>query len=305
MNLTKLITILALAASPLVAANGSNYTYLALGDSVPFGMNVTLLPPYSTQIPTPSEFIGYPEIVAGLEHLLTPGKEVNASCPGETSGSFLSLKNLPDNGCNSSHLQPPAPPLPPFKTTIGLHTSYTGAQMDFALSQLAANKHIDLVTLMIGANDVLLALPQLEQCAATMGCNPQTVLGPVLQNYSANLAQILTRIRAQYQGTLIAMTYYSPQVALTSVTQALNTTMLLVVNQLNAQPGFPAISIADGYTAFEIASAPFGGDACQAGLLIRLPPGPYTTTPCDIHPSPLGRDILAATVVLAQATAGR
>ena len=93
---------------------------------------------------------------------LEPKKEVNASCPGETSGSFLDVNVLGgDYGCNSPHFQPPAPTIPPFKTSIGLHTNYTGAQMDFAVKQLAANKHINLVTLSIGANDGLMVLPHL------------------------------------------------------------------------------------------------------------------------------------------------
>jgi hypothetical protein len=36
------------------------------------------------------------------------------------------------------------------------------------------------------------------------------------------LATILTGIRAEYQGTLILMTYYSPEPALDAVTVALN-----------------------------------------------------------------------------------
>ena len=51
---------------------------------------------------------------------------------------------------------------------------------------------------------------------------------------------------------------------------------------------------ADGFTAFQIASTAFGGDACQAGLVIRLSP-----TTCDIHPTALGRDILAGIVFAA------
>ncbi len=31
------------------------------------------------------------------------------------------------------------------------------------------------------------------------------------------------------------------------------------------------VKFADAYTAFQLASAPFGGDPCAAGLLIRLP----------------------------------
>ena len=301
MNTTRIISTLVLSAAAVFAANQPGSTYLALGDSVPFGMNISLLPPYSTQIPKPSDFVGYPDTVAALVHF---GKEVNAACPGETSGSFLNV-NVPDNGCNFPHPEPPPlQPIPPAKPQF-LHTPYTVAQMDFALSQLTPNNHVSLVTLSIGANDILMALPQLEQCLATPSCDPGSILNPVLGNYASNLAQILTRIRSQYRGTLILMTYYSPAPALDGVTQALNGTMLNVASQLNGQPGFPTITIADGYTAFRVVSAPFGGDACQAGLLIKLPPGPFTTTPCDIHPSPLGRDILAATVVLTQGGNGR
>src|SRR5215471_3061323 len=103
------IASLALTVLSAPAFADTDYTYLALGDSVPFGMNVTLLPPYSQQTPTPADFVGYPEAVAAAVHVL----EVNASCPGETSGSFL-IASVPDNGCNSPHIVPsPSPGLPP------------------------------------------------------------------------------------------------------------------------------------------------------------------------------------------------
>ena len=182
-TLRKIVPILAVAVAlgaPAFAANDS-YTYLALGDSIPFGLNPLILPPYVpiSQLPRPDQFVGYPEIVARVEHVA----ELNTSCPGETSGSFLDASSL-DNGCNSPHfLPPPAPPIPPFKTTIGLHAAYTGAQMKFAEDQLKSNKRINLVTLSIGANDVLLILPQLQQCGADQGC-ANSVLGPVLQAYA-------------------------------------------------------------------------------------------------------------------------
>jgi lysophospholipase L1-like esterase len=276
---------LALLVAPAFAGNNHNFTYLALGDSVPFGMNVTLLPPFSNALPTPSEFIGYPEPVAELDRLIGLNKLVNAACPGETSGSFLDIKT-PDNGCNSSHVDPS---FPPFKTTVGLHVNYKDAQIAFAEAQLQSDKNIKLVTLSIGANDILLVLPDLEKCGADAGCQ-QNVLGPVLSNYAVNLGQILTRIRAKYSGMLMLMTYYSPAPALDGVTQALNSVMTQVGG------GFH-ITVADGYDAFRIASAPFNNDPCQAGLLIKLPTG--APTPCDVHPSALGRVLLAATVEFA------
>jgi lysophospholipase L1-like esterase len=302
----KAIAIASLVLTALGAPGfaSTDYTYLALGDSVPFGMNVTLLPPYSQRTPTPAEFIGYPEIVASAVRV----SEVNASCPGETSGSFLNT-SAPDYGCNSPHVVPlPTPGLtpvtiPPFKTTIGLHTDYKGAQMDFAVSQLKANKRIDLVTLSIGANDVLLVLPLLEQCGTDAVC-VNNILLPVLRTYAMNLAQILTGIRAQYQGTLILMSYYSPSPALDSLTETLNGVMTQVAGQLSTTPGFAPITIADGFTAFQRASESSNHDACQAGLLIQLPPSPYNLSPCDIHPSPLGRDLLATLVELGAPSTG-
>lgn len=279
-----------LVCTPGFAGNDKNFTYLALGDSVPFGMDITRVPPYSQQIPTAAQFVGYPETVASVRHLLESSKEVNASCPGETSGSFLNTSAL-DNGCNGPHYQPGGPTLPPFKTTIGLHTPYTIAQMDFAEAQLASNKHINLVTLSIGANDVLLALPALQVCKDDACVN--AVMTPVLQAYASNLTQILTRIRAKYQGTLVVMTYYSPVPELDGITMLVNSAMVKVASNFG-------VSIADGFWAFRLASALYGGNACQAGLLIKLPASsPPPPTPCDVHPSPTGRDLLAATVIVA------
>jgi lysophospholipase L1-like esterase len=285
-----------LVAAPLFAGNDKEITYLALGDSIPFGMNITKLPPYSDQLPTAFDFVGYPEVIAQGRHIGL----LNPSCPGESSGSFLDV-NVPDYGCNSPHPQPPGlPPIPPFRSLIGLRATYTDAtqsQMAFAEAELKANKKIKLVTLNIGANDVFLVFPDLMQCGDNTGC-AQSVLGPVLGNYAANLTEILTRIRALYKGKLVVMTYYSPSPALDGIAVAVNQTMTQVVDQLNAQKHFADIIVADGFTAFQLASAAFNHDACQAGLLVRLPatnpPGP----PCDVHPSQSGRNLLAATVAL-------
>jgi lysophospholipase L1-like esterase len=283
---------------------GENETYLALGDSVPFGNNVTLLPPYSQTTPKASDFVGYPETVAAALKI----SEVNAACPGETSASFLNT-SAPDNGCNSPHVvlspTPPNPPqllLPPFKTTIGLHARYAGSQMAFALSELQSNPNIDLITLSIGANDLLLVLPQLLQCGPDAVCQGG-VLTPVLNAYGANLASILLGIRSTYHGTLILMTYYSPSPDLDLLTQTLNGTMTFVASQLNLLPNFTPVTVVDGFTAFQNASAP-SHDACQAGLVIPLPASPYNFSACDVHPTAAGRSVLAGLVELAAPSTG-
>jgi len=67
------------------------------------------------------------------------------------------------------------------------------------------------------------------------------------------------------------------------------------LNQVMAQVGAQfGAKMADGYLAFQIASTPYGGDPCRAGLLARLSP-----TTCDVHPSRLGQSVLAASVLAA------
>jgi lysophospholipase L1-like esterase len=275
---------LVVLASPMFAGNETNYTYLALGDSIAFGYNPLLFPPFSpvSPLPTPSEFTGYPEVVAEIEHLLQSKKEVNAACPGETSASFWIL-GAPDNGC----IDPGPGGLPPFKTTIGLHTNYTGTQLVFAVSQLAGNKHINLVTLGIGGNDLLLLEQQCNPSLPSFAACVEQNLPAVLQSYAANLTAILTALRANYRGTLVLVNNYSPSAnpLFIEAVSALDQ----VMKQVGASFG---AKIADAFTAFQIASAPSKGDPCAAGLLIRL-----NATTCDVHPSPLGRDILAATVI--------
>ena len=129
--INKLTLALTLLAVPAFAANPQSDTYLALGDSIAFGMNPLLLPPYTSGIPSPDKFVGFPEAFADLTNL--PAKKLaNASCPGETSASFLD-HNMPDLGCNSPHVNPDAPP---FKS-LALHESYSGSQMDYAMLKLA------------------------------------------------------------------------------------------------------------------------------------------------------------------------
>jgi lysophospholipase L1-like esterase len=270
---------LAMLAAPMLAGNETNYTYLALGDSIPYGFDPTL------PTPTPAQFTGYPEVVAKFDHLLQSKKEVNASCPGETSGSFW-IAGAPDNGCTG--LGPAGQP--PFKTSIGLHTNYTGTQLEFAVSQLTTNKHINLVTLSIGGNDLLLLQ---QQCSApgvpSFSACVSAWLPAVLELYGQNLAAILASLRAKYNGTVVLVTSYSPSAnpLFIQVIGALD----FVMTQVGANFG---VKFADGFTAFQIASALFNGDPCAAGLLIRL-----TATTCDVDPSPAGRDLLAAAVVLA------
>jgi lysophospholipase L1-like esterase len=276
-----LVAAFSLSVVPLRAGNEKNYTYLALGDSIPYGLNPTLLPSGPGQSsPAPGDFKGYPEMYSAAEHLDHAKKIVNASCPGETSGSFR-LMGIPDNGCYG--LGPQGQP--PFRTSIGLHTDYAGTQLEFALSELADNKHIDLVTLSLGANDVLLIL---QDCAPTP--DPKACVGArlpaALQAVGSNLSQILAALRQKYTGTIVLLTYYAPSIELIGVVAPLNAIIAEVGGMFNAR-------IADGFGAFQLASALFGGDPCAAGLLVRL-----NAAACDLHASPKGQRLLAAAVAV-------
>lgn len=155
--------------------------------------------------------------------------------------------------------------------------------MEFAVSQLQANKHIDLVTLGIGANDLLLVLQQCSVAVDVQLCL-NTNVPPALNAFGQNLGAILTSIRQHYTGTQVLVEYYSIRPDLNALAQALNNLTVQVGSLFGAK-------FADAYSAFQTASAGFGGDPCAAGLLIRLAPAT-----CDIDPSPLGRALLTRTL---------
>ena len=278
MILGQALALMALAA-PVFAASNPPHRYLALGDSVSFGYNPTV-------VPNLQNYIGYPEILDPL----VPKQEVNASCPGQTSASFLSgtdTSEVQGAGCEGKY---------GWKANYPLHVAYSVSQADFAVSQLKSSKSIDLVTLGIGGNDLLrvqqdcLSATSFAACVAAALVGTQTKPG-ALTAYAANLTEILRRIRidAHYNGTLVLVKYFatSTDPVVIGAIAALNQVMTLVGSQFGAK-------MADGFTAFQIASLPYGYDPCKAGLLIRLSP-----TTCDVHPTRLGQTVLASTVVIA------
>jgi len=266
---TAAIILCALCVYPALAENHGNIIkdtrYLALGDSIPFGFNPTV--PVAL-----SNYHGYPEFVADDLHR----QLANASCFGETSGSFIS-PTAPDFGCRA------------WKAAGNpMFVNYTGTQLDYAINYLSNNPNPKFVTINIGGND--LALLQI-------GCNFDVTcelggLPTVLGAYGNNLFTIFSKIRgeAKYTGPIVLVTYYAFNYA--DPTQvgaftALNGIATGVASAFGAR-------IADGFTAFLVASVPFGGDTCKAGLLVKLPDGT-----CDTHPSEAGQKLLAETVVKA------
>jgi hypothetical protein len=187
-------------------------------------------------------FVGYPEDVAQALRI----RVSNASCPGETTASFL-VPGAPSNGCESS----PGSSVG-YRTENPLHVQYRGTQMQYALKYLAVHRHTRLVTIDIGANDVFLC----EETTAD-ACGSAAELQAVLQDIQANLTIIYTEIRdvAHYHGLLVALTYYSlsySDPAEVAGTEALNSAIASVTEKFGGK-------IADGFAAFEGPSAAFGG----------------------------------------------
>ncbi|HLH03095.1 MAG TPA: SGNH/GDSL hydrolase family protein [Bryobacteraceae bacterium] len=263
-------------------ANAAKDTrYLALGDSLAFGLNPFIQPPNL------SKYIGYPDFVSQTLHETL----ANASCPGETSGTF--------DGTSSTYY--PGYDCTPLRKS-GLFVPYNGAanQLQYAVNYLKTNPNVKLVTINIGVNDLgILQADCTEQNAgnpiAIAACETAQLPG-VLGTYATNLEIIFSALRGTgYTGPIVflnasAFNYADPlQVgAITALNQ--------VVSTVNLAGGFN-ITIADAYHAFALVAAPFGGDVCKTGLLLKNPDGS-----CDTHPTTAGQALLGATVVSALAS---
>ena len=254
--------ILIVSASVTLAQSPNNAIkdtrYLALGDSIPFGYDPTVAVNLNN-------YHGYPEFASDGIHR----KVANASCFGETSGSFLST-TAPDFGCRQWK-----------QAGNPLFVPYSGTQMDYAVDYLANNPNPEFVTINIGGND--LAVLQ-QNCLLGLTCDPPAVFAA----YGQNLFTILTSIRAAYKGPIVLLTYY-----VFNYQEPIQVGAFTTLNGIASgiATSFGA-KIADGFTAFEVASTPFNGDACAAGLLIKLSNGT-----CDTHPSRAGQLLLAARVL--------
>ena len=263
------VTVGAHPAKALAASNRPQ-EYLALGNSVAFGVN----PLFDES--NADNFIGYPTpVAAALKETLT-----NASCPGETSSHFINLSGS-DHGCGAYRLNFP------------LHVAYSTTQLAFADGFLQSHPKTLVVSIDIGANDLFVLE---EGCGGNVNCILSGLPG-MLATLSANLDTIYGHIRNQdgYHHKLVALTYYSLNYSDPIGTKVISQVNQVVADRTLAWKGI----VADGFGAFAAASTAYGDDTCAAGLRIVLSSSPLT---CDIHPSPAGRDLLAQAIVKALRT---
>ena len=268
MRLLRFSAILLTLSNPLAlfAVDGAAVRpYLALGDSVSFGFITNA----GFEYVNPENFIGFPDYVGQALELHTS----NAACPGETSGSFLS-STAPDEGCRF------------YRSLAPLHVSYTSTQLNFAVSFLKSHPNTRLVSIGLGADDVLLLR---MQCANDPTCIA-LALPQVLGAVETNLVNILSDLRAAgFQGIIVVVNYYSvdySDVNETAITTALNQALAVASAQAGAV-------VADVFTAFQAVAGAAGGHTCNVGLLNASPQNQFA---CDIHPSQSGQKLIARTV---------
>ena len=255
------------ASSPLSAsASPDAGTYLALGDSVPLGFRGGAGSDFSDA----DNFVGYPELVGeelGLD-------VVNASCPGETTASFLDA-TAQSNGCQNTLGSGDG-----YRSAYALHVDYDSpqqSQLDFALGRLTEDDGVELVTLQIGANDGFIC-----QRTTASRCSAPSDIMALAQAAQANLRTILSTLRAEYDGQIVVVTYYALNYAdvFGAATRQLDNAIAQVAGENRAD-------VADGYLAFQSAAEAAGGDSQAAGLVL----------PNDVHPSEAGQRLLADAVL--------
>ena len=248
--------------------------YLALGDSVAFGYlaNPPTPPGGGSAYKNAANFVGYPTYVGNFLDLST----TNASCPGETTGSFIDTKAA-DGGCRV------------YRASYPLHVSYPGeSQLEYAVAFLKAHPTTELVTIDTGADDGLLVIEQCGGLTETACINAK--VGPALSAITTSLTTIVQAVRgAGFNGTLVLVNLYSLNYANAFETQ--------LVGQLDSAIASVAttnhLGLADAFSAFQAAANRVGGNTCTTGLLAA---GSSALGSCDLHPSLTGQQLLATTV---------
>jgi len=278
MNIPRVVSRLFLVASLCIggiAAAQDRREVLILGDSIPFSYIASV--GYEYFYTNPENFIGFPDDLSRRYHL----DVVNAACPGETTGSFLS-STAPDYGCRA------------YRNLYPLHADYKSTQLEFATAYLKSHREVRLVTIMLGANDGFL----LEAACASNPNPEQCILDgapALLATVAGNIETTLAHLRATgYAGAIVLMNYYS-----LDYSDAGRTALTADLDAAIAAPAdaYGAV-VADVFTAFKtVASNPaFGGKTCNTGL---LNPDVYDPFVCNDHPAQTGHRLIAKTIARA------
>src|ERR1700730_15853513 len=276
MKLLRVISCVCLVAATFVggtAAAKERDGVLVLGDSVAFAY----IDSAGHEYINPDNFLGFAD---DLDNTLRIDS-VDAGCPGETTGSFLSPTGG-DNGCRA------------FRAKFPLHVAYTGTQLEFAKKYLERHRDVRLVTITLGANDGFLLEAACVSQPDPTACI-QAGLPTLLATVEGNMQTILADLRATgFAGAIVITNYYSldySDAGAPGLTARLD-------GALEAPAAACGAGGADLFTAFKTAAAgqTFGGKTCNTGLLNA---SVHNQSSCDVHPSQSGHRLMAQTIARA------
>jgi len=169
-----LIVLLGALAGAARGTSGTQTFYLALGDSITYGVQPTKAKPGAP----PSAFhTGYVDVFAARLRKLSPQLEVvNYGCPGESTVTFTR------GGC------------PAFTDRIKLHDAFRGSQLKAAVSFLQAHTgEVSPVTLTLYGNDWLPFL--LDTCKGEVACVRKRGPGAIA-SFGTRLRSIVQQLRS-------------------------------------------------------------------------------------------------------------
>jgi lysophospholipase L1-like esterase len=186
--------------------------YLALGDSIAFGMQVHKVTP---GVPA-SAFTGYVDVLSSKLTTIRAGlKTVNYGCPGETTTSFI------NGGC-------------PWTATGGpLHDPYLGSQLDAAVKFLEANRgKVSPITLHVFGNDVS---EFFASCGGDLTCVRQNSPAAI-SSFSMRLKRILHALReAAPEAEILVTSGWNPRVNLILQTDPLYQALVSAMRDVAAK----------------------------------------------------------------------
>lgn len=274
-----LLSALALTATALTATAAAPPRFsppkefsLALGDSIAFGQDETLVAEILSGTYAPENFAkGFVDLFEARLATLSVGIDtINYSCPGETTATFVA------GGCWLRSTFGPVP----------LHDDYSVAtsQLEVALEFLREHRgEVSPVTLTLGSNDFL--VPFLIVCRGQLDCFTQNFSVPdILAQARVNLVGILTALRkAAPETEIIMLAYYNPfgldPGLLGLVSNEIVTGLNEVITEVAAAKG---ARVADAFTPINLGPQP--ETLCALTLVCAFG---------DVHPTEAGHAVIA------------
>lgn len=274
-----LLSALALTATALTATAAAPPRFsppkefsLALGDSIAFGQDETLVAQILSGTYAPEDFAsGYVDLFDARLATVSAGIDtINYSCPGETTATFIA------GGCWLRSTFGPVP----------LHDDYPLATSQLAVTLEFLREHrgeVSPITLTLGADDFL--VPFLIVCGGQIDCFTDNFsVQNILAQARVNLEAILTALRkAAPETEIVMLAYYNPfdldPGLLGLVSNAIVNGLNRVITEVAAAKG---ARVADAFTPINFGPQP--ETLCALTLVCAFG---------DVHPTEAGHAVIA------------